>query len=124
MVDSNEMDPRQVVQEWIEAVNAGDLAHAGALVSDSVEIVGPRGSTSGRDAVSAWVRHTGIRMATGIFRAEGDRVIVDARSTWQLDGGDMDHRTPEATIVMMFLVAKGKITTIERLESINDVPSR
>jgi ketosteroid isomerase-like protein len=51
--------PVQVVEAWIDAVNEGDVERAGTLVADDVSIIGPRGTTGGREAVRGWIGHTG-----------------------------------------------------------------
>lgn len=120
---SQEQDPGQIVRAWIAEVNDGRLATAGEFVADSVEIIGPRGATSGRDAVAGWIRHTGIRMTPVAVDVEDNRVVVDASATWRTEGGSPEERTIPATITMELTVVDGRITSIRRLESMDDVPS-
>lgn len=120
---SQEQDPGQIVRAWIAEVNDGRLATAGEFVADSVEIIGPRGTTSGRDAVAGWIRHTGIRMTPVAVDVEDNRVVVDASATWRTEGGSPEERTIPATITMELTVVDGRITSIRRLESMDDVPS-
>jgi ketosteroid isomerase-like protein len=79
MGTDNESIP--VVRDWIDAVNAADMEGADRLVADTVSIVGPRGSTSGRNAVSGWIHHTQIRMSATVIRLEGNRVIAGVSAT-------------------------------------------
>lgn len=111
----------QVVRAWINAVNAADMEGADRLVADTVSIIGPRGSTNGREAVSGWVHHTQIRMTVVDIRIEGDRVIAGVSVTWQVDEGEAGERTPPATIFMAFTVHEGRITTIQRLHSPEEI---
>lgn len=113
-------ESRPVVRAWIDAVNAADMGKVDRLVADTVSIVGPRGSTTGREAVSGWVHHTQIRMTVADTWIEGDRVIARVSATCQVDGGQPGERTPPATIFMAFTVHEGRITTIQRLHSPED----
>ncbi len=105
-------NPEQVVRAWIDAVNAGNVDEAGTFVTEDVAIVGPRGTTSGREAVADWIGHTGIQLEPVSVRADGSRVTVDAEGTWRTGEGE---RTPPATIAMAFEVEDGRIASIERL---------
>jgi len=107
--------PELVVREWIEAANAGDVDLAGTFVTYDVSIVGPRGTTSGRDVVAGWIRHTGIRMEPFSVSVEGSRVVVEAEGTWRAGEGSTEKRTPPATITMEFVVDDGRIASIQRL---------
>jgi hypothetical protein len=109
--------PEELVRAWINAVNAGDPDQADTLVSDSVSVIGPRSTTSGRDVVAAWIQYTQIRMTPVSVWTDEDRVIVEAISTWQLDGGAPGERTPPETITIVFTVHDAEITRIERTDT-------
>ena len=115
MGTDNESIP--IVQAWIDAVNAADMGKVAHLVADTVSIIGPRGSTSGRKAVAGWVHHTQIRMTVVDTRIEGDRLIAGVSATWQVDGGRPGERTPPEMMFMAFTVHEGRITAIQRLHS-------
>ena len=110
----------QVVRAWIDAVNAADMESADSLVADTVSITGPRGSTTGREAVSGWVRHTQIRMTVVETRIDGDRVIAEAAATWLVDGSQTGERTLPVTIFMAFRLRDGRIVTIQQLHSLDE----
>jgi ketosteroid isomerase-like protein len=107
--------PEDVVRAWIEAVNAGDIDRVGELVADDVAILGPRGETTGRDAVASWIGYTGILIELADVRIEEGRATIETLATWQVDGGEPGERTPEAAIGMAFTIRSGKITSIERI---------
>ncbi len=50
----------------------------------------------------------------------GDRVIAGVSATWLVDEGQPGERTPPATIFMAFTVHEGRITTIQRLYSLEE----
>jgi hypothetical protein len=114
---SENEDREFIVRAWISAVNAADPDQADTLVSDTVSVIGPRSATSGRDVVAAWIQYTQIRMTPVSVWTDEDRVIVEAISTWQLDGGAPGERTPPETITIVFTVNDVQITRIERTDT-------
>jgi ketosteroid isomerase-like protein len=113
----DEREREHVVRAWIDAVNRGDQDKADALVTDSVSVIGPRGTSSGRDVVAAWVQYTQIRMTPVTVWVDGDRVTVEAISTWQAEGGEPGERTDPETITVIFTVEDGRISSLERTDT-------
>lgn len=80
-------DAIQIVTAWHEAVNTGNTERLADLVTDDVEIGGPRGSAYGRDSLIDWVERTGIRMEPTDWYRRGETVIVCQRATWPAEDG-------------------------------------
>ena len=53
-----------LVGAFEQAVNAGDAEAAAALVTEDVEVAGPRGSASGVEVFRRWVAGSGIALHT------------------------------------------------------------
>ena len=53
-------DPVDVVREWFDAFNRGDLTALAGLYADDAELDGNEGIARGREAVLAELRQRGI----------------------------------------------------------------
>lgn len=51
-----------IVAAWHEAVNTRNEAQVSTLVAENVLLSGPKGQTSGRDDVIAWITRSGITL--------------------------------------------------------------
>lgn len=100
-----------LVRDWHEAVNSGDTDRLANLVSDDVEIGGPRGLAHGRDVLIDWVERTGIRMESTDWYQRGETVIVCQQATWPTEDG-----TPgvPSSVGSVFVVRDGQIESIAR----------
>ena len=101
----------QLVREWHDAVDAGDTERLGSLVTDDVEVGGPRGSAYGRDALIDWVERTGIRMEPTDWYQRGETVIVCQRASWP--GEDGTPGVPQK-VSSIFTFRDGRIAGIAR----------
>lgn len=101
-------DPLDVVLAWHEAVNAGDAVAAGRLVTEDVEVPGPRGAAFGRDALRDWLARVGMTLVPRRAFARGREVVVTA-DTSPPSGDDAP-----ATVATAFLVVDGGIARIAR----------
>ena len=104
-------DPIEIVRAWHDAVNAGDTERLAGLVSDDVEIGGPRGTARGRVVLIDWVERTGIRMEPTDWYQRGGTVVVCQRATWPADDG-----TPGVPqkVGSVFVVRDGRIERVAR----------
>ncbi len=72
-----------VVRDWLDAVNAGDPAQVERLSAVDIEIVGPRGSVRGRQALTAWLGRAGFSARAGRWFCGGDgSVVVEQDARW------------------------------------------
>jgi hypothetical protein len=72
-----------VVRDWLDAVNAGDPEQVERLSAADIEIVGPRGSVRGRQALTAWLGRAGFSArATRWFCGAGGSVVVEQDARW------------------------------------------
>lgn len=108
-MSDTEGDPITVVTAWHEAVNTRDTARLGALVTDDVELVGPRGPGSGRALVLEWVERAGIHIEPARFFQHGEHVVVEQRATWT--GGQGDE--PQI-IASVFAVRNDRVARVAR----------
>jgi ketosteroid isomerase-like protein len=104
-------DPIQIVSEWHEAVNFGDAERLARLVSDDVEIGGPRGTDRGLEALVDWVERTGIQLEPTVWYQRGETVVVCQLATWPGEGGTPGDPQPAASA---FVVHDDRILSIVR----------
>lgn len=104
-------DPIEIVSAWHEAVNAGDTERLAELVSDDVEISGPRGIARGRHVLTDWVERTHIRMEPAAWYLRGETVIVCEHATWP--GEDGTPGDPQS-VASVFIVHDNQIASIAR----------
>ncbi len=105
------LDQIQIVRAWHEAVNSGDIEQLAELVSDDVQIGGPRGTAHGREALIDWVRRTGIRMVPTVWYQRGQTVVVCEQATWP--GEDGTPGDPQS-VASAFVVGDERIRSIAR----------
>jgi uncharacterized protein (TIGR00369 family) len=78
--------PASVIDRFHHVVNRGDADAAAKLVTDDVEVGGPRGSARGVAALRGWVEHAGIQLTAGRTYRRGDVVVVAQTARWSGDG--------------------------------------
>jgi SnoaL-like domain len=116
--------PADVLLQWHEAVNAGDIDAAVSLCSDEVAVQGPRGTGHGRDLVRSWLVRSGIRLEPQeeLREAEG-RFVVRELARWTAatapDGAPIE---PTQTWCV-FTVSGNVVTSIARYERRDEIPS-
>jgi ketosteroid isomerase-like protein len=101
----------QLVRQWHDAVNSGDTEGLAGLVTDDVEVGGPRGSAYGRDVLIDWVDRTGIRMEPTDWYQRDEIIIVCQRASWP--GEDGTPGVPQK-VSSVFTFRDGKIAGIAR----------
>ena len=80
-------DSIHIVRLWHEAVNSGETERLAGIVSDDVEIGGPRGTTRGLDVLIDWVGRSRIQMVPIDWYQRGETVVVCQRATWPTEDG-------------------------------------
>ena len=108
--------PTDTVLPWIDAVNAGDIERALELATPDVALVGPRGTSRGREVLRTWLSHAGATFVTRAIHAGDESVVVAQRGIWR------DTATGaivgESDVATRFRVAGGLIAEIQRYEDL------
>jgi Domain of unknown function (DUF4440) len=72
-----------IVRDWLDAVNEGDRERVERLSAEDVELVGPRGSLRGRQALSGWLGRAGFSaLARRWFCGADGSVVVEQDARW------------------------------------------
>lgn len=109
--------PVDTVRAWHEAVNAGDLERLDGLVTDDVEIGGPRGISAGRKMHHEWIGRAKINLIPLRYWTRGDAAVAEESARWMLENGEM---TPAMTAFSAFQLADDRITSITRFETLSE----
>lgn len=115
--------PADVLSQWHEAVNAGDVDAAVSLCAEDVAVQGPRGIGHGRDLVRAWLVRSGIRLEPQEeLREVAGRFVVRELARWTTAAApDGAPQEPTGTWCL-FTVWGGEVTSIARFERLDEVP--
>lgn len=105
-----------VVLAWLAAVNAAEVETALAHTAPDVSIIGPRGTSRGREVLRAWLGHAGATFATRAIYARGDAVVVAQHGTWH-DPATGAVRG-EAEVATRFRVADGQVAELQRYDDL------
>ena len=99
-----DMEPKNVVMEYIKALGSQDYDHASSLIDDSVRIIGPAGENFGKpkEFTNMLSRYRGSYSILRLF-ADGEDVSLL-----------YDFETPDKKVYMSswYKVRNGKITFI------------
>lgn len=116
--------PAEVVSSWHEAVNAGDVEAAVAWCTEDVEVHGPRGVGNGHDLVRGWLRRSGIRLHPQHELTETDgRFVVHELAHWSTPDAPPEAPTEPTETWCVFTVRDGRLASIARYETREQVPS-
>ena len=107
-----------VIEAWHAAVNAGDGAAAGALCTDDVQVGGPRGSGRGRDLLTGWVGHAGVRLEARRWYCGSGGAVVEQDARW-IDGTTGELGAP-VRVATAFAVDHGRISRVLRHTELAD----
>jgi ketosteroid isomerase-like protein len=112
----------QLINSWHDAVNGRDLRAAQALVTDPVEVSGPRGASSvPAQAFAHWIIESGIRLRPLSTHPVDDvTVVVEQDATWPDNPDTEAAATPPTAVATLFKVRDGAISTIRRFESLHE----
>ena len=110
-------DLLDVVRDWHDAVNHGDVDGLIAVSSEDIEIGGPRGTATGSSVLRDWLGRAGIHLEPGRWFAGKANVVVEQVATWRTSQGGM---TEPAIIASSFRVEEGLVNRMIRFESLED----
>jgi hypothetical protein len=121
MQDANEKDAmlESLITAWHDAVNSRDLAAAQALVTDPVDVSGPRGRQSiTAQAFADWIIASGIRLRPLSARRVDDvTMVIEQEATWPENAEAV--ATPPIRVATLFRVCDGALGTIRRFDSLH-----
>jgi hypothetical protein len=111
-----------LINAWHDAVNSRDLAAAQAMVTDPVEVSGPRGTHSiTAQAFADWIIASGIRLRPLSAHPVNDvTMVVEQEATWPDNADTEAAATPPNPVATLFKVRDGALSTIRRFESLHD----
>lgn len=110
-------DPLRTVQDWLAAVNAGDVQGVLALTAPDVVIVGPRGTAHGHPVLRAWLAHAGATFHPRETFAAGDAVVVTQHGVWRdVETGEV---LGEADVATRFRIDGGRVAQMERYDDLH-----
>jgi hypothetical protein len=107
-----------VIEAWHAAVNAGDGDGAGALCTEDVQVGGPRGGGRGRDLLTGWVGHAGVRLETRRWFCGSGGAVVEQDARW-IDGSTGEPTAP-LRVATVFTVDDGRISGVLRHTELSD----
>lgn len=102
----------RVVEEWHEALNAGDVDRLVELSTPDVEVGGPRGTGRGTELLRDWVARAGISMEPREIFHRARTVVVGAEARWR-DAGT-GGLTGGQVVGSVFVVRDGRVSRVVR----------
>ena len=104
-----------LINAWHHAVNSRDLAAAQTLVTDPVEVSGPRGTdTITAQAFADWIVASGIQLRPlSTHPVDDTTTVVEQEATWP-----GDNATPPTPVATLFKARNGALSTIRRFASL------
>ena len=106
----------RTVEQWHEALNAGDTDRLVGLSHQDVEMGGPRGVVSGAEVLSEWVARANIRLYPRRFFHEKETVVVEEAAEWR--SPETGEVIGEDTVGSIFVVRDGRVASVGRHENI------
>ena len=120
--DEEHVTVEGLVESWHDAVNSRDLAAARALVTDPVEVSGPRGTDSiSAGAFADWIVASGIRLRPlSAYPVDDVTMVVEQEATWPGNADAEAAATPPTPVATLFKVRDGALGTIRRFAALPD----
>ncbi len=116
--------PADILAQWHDAVNAGDIEQVVLLCSEDVAVQGPRGVGHGHDLLRTWLTRSGIRLdPQAEFREVEGRFVVPEIARWTAAEAPDGSPVAPTDTWCVFTVGNGLVTSIARFETLEDVPS-
>lgn len=116
--------PAEVLKQWHDAVNAGDVEGAVACCDPDVAVAGPRGVGHGHDLMRGWLTRSGIRLEPQDDLVEADgRFVVREVARWTTANAPDGAPLEPTETWCVFTVADAKLTSVARYETQADIPS-
>ena len=99
----------QIVLDWHEALNSGDVERLVNLSHPEVEVGGPRGAAYGAQILREWVDRADVRLEPLRTFHRDDTVVVEQEAEWR-------SAAPGAiqTVASVFVVEDGVVKSVVR----------
>lgn len=107
--DVEEIGP---VEQWHEALNAGDTDRLVALSHPDIEMSGPRGVVRGAEVLREWVARANIRLDPRRFFHREETVVVEEAAEWR--SPETGEVIGESTVGSVFTVCDSRIASVAR----------
>jgi hypothetical protein len=107
------------VREWHRAVNAKDMTGARDIVTDDIEMGGPKGSARGAEAFLAWAASANINLFPVAWHPVSDeRVIVEQMASWAGDPNAV--AVPPVRVATVFRLRGERVESAMRFDTLRD----
>ena len=106
----------RVVEAWHDALDAGDAERVVALSHPDVEVVGPRGRSSGARLIRDWVDRAGVSIAPlRVFQKAGTVVVEQAAEWHSAESGEV---ISSQTVASVFVVSGWRVASVARYDDL------
>lgn len=106
----------RIVKLWHEALNYKHKIGLSELVTENVRIKGPKGETKGVNIMLEWVDRANITLTPERYFQSGSTIVVEELAVWH--EAETEKETGSAMVASVFILEKGLISSIERLDSL------
>lgn len=106
----------KIVKAWHDALNSGQVEQMVEMVSQDVEVGGPRGKTQGAGVVREWFGRANVRLLPRRAFHRGNTVVVEEQGEWI--SPETGQVTGSQVVATVFKVADGRISSILRYDSL------
>lgn len=111
-------DALTIVTAWQSAANDRDAGRLLGLSDVDIELVGPRGSSRGRELLREWLQRAGLHLATHRAWVSGSTVVLEQHGVWR--AVDTGEQRGEAEVASVFGTANGLVIYFARYDHLDD----
>jgi hypothetical protein len=111
-----------IARAWQDAANRQDAEQLLELSDPTIEIVGPRGSAHGHQALKDWLSRAGLHLETFQTFARDKVIVMAQHGTWH--SADTSKTISKADVATVFRVAGGKVAYLARYDSLEEALSK
>ena len=113
----------EIVRTCEETVNTAEVERLLDLSHSEIELVGPRGSAFGRDALKDWLARAGLSLETWRCFARGETVVNEQLGVWRdLTTGDVmtGDIVSQARLASYYRVENGQVSYVARYDTLQE----
>lgn len=107
------MNQITIAKAWIEALNQRNSESLKQLSAPDIEIMGPRGSAFGQEALLDWFERVRLQLQTLSFELISGWVLAQQTAIWQLPEGPS-----QAQVVSALWVEDSKVKRYARFDNL------
>ncbi len=119
----NLQEAAEIVRTWEETINTAEVERLLDLSHPEIELVGPRGSAFGRDALKDWLVRAGLGLETQRSFARGETVVNEQLGVWRdLTTGDVmtGDIVSQANLASHYRVEHGQVHYVARYNTLQE----